>query len=128
GTGRGIMVKWDAVNGINHRSFSFFLWPSGQASLYVDADGQGNVEQHVDSSQPVPLDEWTYVVATYDGSKLQLYVNGVLDASVDYNLGIYPGTDDLGIGACVGGEPDGPEISPFVGLIDEAAIYNQALS
>ncbi|MEO8457700.1 MAG: LamG domain-containing protein [Chloroflexota bacterium] len=36
---------------------------------------------HLDGSTIIPFNEWTHIAATYDGSNIKLYVNGVLDAS-----------------------------------------------
>ena len=67
-----------------------------------------------------------HVVGTYDGSKLRIYVNGVLDATTEH-----PGL--LGQIASPGGGLVtigwGPRPSPdFAGLLDDVAIYNKALS
>ena len=57
-----------------------------------------------------------------------MYFNGVAETSSNYTGGIFPGTDDLGIGANVGNLPIGSSAGVFFGLIDEPALYNRALS
>src|SRR5205807_2012333 len=47
---------------------------------------------------------------------------------VAYNLGIFQGTDAMGIGATIGGGAPGQNISSFAGKIDEISLYNRALS
>jgi len=83
---------------------------------------------YVLTTNSVPLNQWTHVAGTYDGSGLRVYLNGVLDASGAYANGIFPGTIDLGIGGVVGAANPGDVISQFSGQIDEPSIYNRALS
>lgn len=73
---------------------------------------------------------WYYVVGTYDGETLRLYVNGVEVASNPSPSGpIFTGVGDLCIGAhnnqnnCIE-----TTVGHFNGLIDEVRIYNRALS
>ncbi len=83
----------------------------------------------LDSSGEIPLDEWTHLVGTWDGTNLSLYINGALDqqAAVD---GV---SLDSGCTFHIGGldDPTGPCFSVgqfFNGLIDEVTVYGRALS
>jgi hypothetical protein len=67
--------------------------------------------------------EWNHVVATYDGSQMKIYINGRLAGSYSVSGTITPNTQVLTIGA----EPGGGGYV-FNGTIDEARIYNRALS
>ena len=71
------------------------------------------------------LNAWSHVVATWDGSIAQLYVNGVLaDNSNDpAATGVYnaSGSATLYLAATDTG-------SPYLGAVDETAIYGSALS
>ena len=60
----------------------------------------------------------------YDGTSLKIFINGVLEGQTPYTQGIFPGTDNLGIGAIIGGNPS----YQFPGRVDETSIYNRALS
>jgi VCBS repeat-containing protein len=77
----------------------------------------------VNSTQMYPTDgTWWHVAATYDGSTIRLYINGQLDASV-----AAPGpiaTNNLPVS--IGAESSGAR--KYTGLIDDARIYNTALS
>ncbi|MSU57823.1 MAG: tandem-95 repeat protein, partial [Pedosphaera sp.] len=101
---------------------NFLVSPNGTASGFTV----------VFSSNSVPVNQWTYLAATYDGATLRMYVNGVLHNQTPFALSIFPGTNALGIGANVGGLAAGNVSSPFVGLfvgkIDEPSLYNQALT
>ncbi|TDU70794.1 putative Ig domain-containing protein [Prosthecobacter fusiformis] len=64
---------------------------------------------------------WQHVVATYDGSMMKLYVNGVLVSSLSFTGGITHSTTSVLIG---GGVADGP----WKGGVDEVLIYERDLS
>ena len=67
--------------------------------------------------------KWHHVSGVYDGSKLYLYVDGSLDASVDAPDGIKTNDFNVCIGECL-------EIRGryWNGMIDDVRIYNYALS
>jgi hypothetical protein len=69
----------------------------------------------------VPLNTWTHLAATYDGTTLWIYVNGALSGSRAISGSIVTSTNALRIGGnAVWGEY-------FAGVIDEVRIYNRAL-
>jgi hypothetical protein len=76
----------------------------------------------------VAFDEWHYVCGTYDTTNgAALYVDGVLDGTLDDLTGISVNTFDVTIGANLedtGWKP----YRLFDGMIDEVRIYNRALS
>jgi hypothetical protein len=122
-----IVVKFDGTFGVNESSFSFSLYYS-KLYLNLSADGTPTPSTQLNSNDDVPLNAWTHVAATYDGSTISLYINGILDATLPYSGGIYPGTDNMAIGANVGGMGSGGMAGPFAGMIDEVSLYNRALS
>jgi hypothetical protein len=69
-----------------------------------------------------PVNTWTHVALTYDGSALRLYVNGTQAARRAAGGTIQTTTNPLWIG---GNQPYGEY---FNGLIDEVRVYNRALS
>jgi glucose/arabinose dehydrogenase/chitodextrinase len=90
-------------------------WPAGGGTL------GGNVT-FVGATAANPLNTWTHVALTYDGSLLRLYVNGNLVASQPASGTIQTNSSPLRIGGNV------PYGEFFGGLIDEVRIYNRALS
>ena len=76
------------------------------------------------------LNQWSHVVAIWDGAAAQLYVNGVLaDSSNDSGSGLFtynPNTSLTSPTLNVGANFDGG--SPFTGSIDEVALYPTALT
>ena len=77
------------------------------------------------SSAEIPIGEWTHLVGTWDGTLLNLYVNGSLDQQA--TLGIVP--QDSGCSFTTGGVSDscGYYGQYFPGLIDEVTLYGSAL-
>ncbi|MFI6321270.1 LamG-like jellyroll fold domain-containing protein [Nonomuraea sp. NPDC050556] len=70
----------------------------------------------------LPLNTWSHVAATYDGSNLRMYVNGAQVAVNPTGGNLRAGTSPLRIGGNSGsGEY-------FSGLIDEVRVYNKALT
>jgi PKD repeat protein len=70
----------------------------------------------------LPLNKWSHIAATYDGTSIRLFVNGVLVNSTAQVGAIAPSTQPLTIG---GNAFSGQN---WTGLIDEVRIYNRALS
>ena len=71
---------------------------------------------------PLPLHTWTHMAATFDGSRLRFYMNGVLKSTISISHKIERSDNPLRLGGnTVWGEW-------FSGSIDEVRIYNRALS
>jgi alpha-tubulin suppressor-like RCC1 family protein len=82
----------------------------------------GYTEFLLPSTQVVPVDEWTHVVATYDGVIMSLYINDVLDTTRVVDMGdIHVGNASLQIGS-VESEPWDFQ---FNGVIDEAYVSGE---
>lgn len=77
------------------------------------------------SDEAVPLNTFSHVAATYDGTNVKIYVNGVLKNTC-YKPGTltYGDMTDLALGSRSPYTPG----EGVTGLLDEASIYNHALS
>src|SRR5262249_38051246 len=78
-------------------------------------------DQAVQGTSVLPLNTWTFLVGTYDGATMKLYVNGALAASRSMTGAVVSSTDPLRIGGDWSHEM-------FTGLIDNVRVYNRALS
>ena len=89
---------------------------------YPDASLQfsGGTEA-VGGSDSLPIDEWSFLAATYDGTTIRLYVNGSQVASEAQTGSLVGSTDDLLLG-------NNDSWNGFDGLIDDLRIYNSALT
>jgi hypothetical protein len=78
----------------------------------------------VTSDEDVICNQWTHIAATYDGSELKLYINGVLKKT----LADISGTIDQSNPGrlTIGSHPT--YVSCFDGLIDDVRIYRTSLS
>ena len=65
---------------------------------------------------------WMHVAATYDGSMIRLYINGVEESNLAANIAIVTNDVPLSIGA----ESNGGRL--FQGALDQVRVYNRALS
>jgi hypothetical protein len=76
----------------------------------------------VTTSSAYSNDAWHYVMATYNGAQLQIYVDGVAAATaVSFSGAIQTSTSGLSLG-----RRDG--IALYKGQMDEIRIYNRGLS
>jgi hypothetical protein len=88
--------------------------PAGYIHIGADQAANGNAA--------LPLNTWTHVAVTYDGTTLRVFINGTQAGSAAVAGSIAASTGALRIGGnSVWGEY-------FNGLIDEVRIYNRALS
>ncbi len=76
---------------------------------------------HTDGQRADPVDQWSHLALTYDGSTLRLYVNGEQVSSRAVSGTIRRTSHPLWIG---GNHPYGEY---FRGLIDEVRVYDRAL-
>ncbi len=75
------------------------------------------------STSALPVNTWTHLATTYDGTNLRFYVNGQLAGSRVISGGMLTSTNPLRIGnnAVWSGEA-------FAGRIDDVRVYDRALS
>jgi glucose/arabinose dehydrogenase/PKD repeat protein len=78
--------------------------------------------RNVSGPPALPLNQWSHLATTYDGSTMRMYVNGTLAGSTLVSGAITTSTGELWIG----GNPIWAEW--FSGLIDEVRVYDRALS
>jgi glucose/arabinose dehydrogenase len=69
-----------------------------------------------------PLNAWTHLASTYDGTTIRLYVNGTQVGTTGRTGAMAPSAGPLSIGG------NGPHGEWFQGLLDEVRVYNRALT
>ena len=102
------------------------LRPDGKIAFSAGrgANTPGNAAQSI---QPVPLGQWTHVLATMDGTATRIYINGTLSAeTASAGALLWSG---LYYGTAIGIDSDGASaIDPFSGAIDDAIVFDRVLS
>jgi hypothetical protein len=78
----------------------------------------------LDSQVRVSTNNWYHVVGLYDGTNIELYINGNLDARSSFTGTLLTTSIDLMIGQVL---PNVTEYN-FKGVLDDIAIYDYALS
>ncbi len=80
----------------------------------------------ITSQTPIAPHRWYYLVATYDGAQMKLYLNGNCQAESQAEAGdiVYPEQAPYTLGAWV----DGPTRAPLEGAIFEVKTYDRALA
>jgi len=77
----------------------------------------------VDTGVAVPVNQWNHVMAVYDQSVLSVYLNGALVFNLACTGDIVPRAP--GLNFCIGSDQEGD--APFLGQIDEVAVWNRPL-
>ena len=72
----------------------------------------------------IPLDTWTHVAGTFDGSAIRIFINGVEEGSTPYDGSIIPSNIDIRIGSHWDSYVD----RHWNGVIDEVRLWNVAHS
>ena len=99
-------------------------------ALYANRDTQrpnaqifsASVARPVDGTAVLPLNTWTHLAVSFDGTALRLYVNGTQAGQLLYTGSITTSNAVLRIGG------NSVRTEWFQGLIDEVRIFNRALS
>ena len=92
-----------------------------QPATYAHITGQ-SLSTRSAGTTPIPLNTWTHLASTYDGTTLRLYVNGIEAGRVPVSGSMIQSPAPLRLGGnAVWGEY-------FAGRLDEVRLYNRALS
>ena len=103
-------------------------WVNSQYMLFLEAGvAKFRVRTASGALLPVdgpvlPLNAWSHLVGTFDGSALRLYVNGVLVATSAAAGPLNSGSGPVFVGRL------GQNLYPFQGSLDEVAVFSGALS
>jgi len=124
----------DKTNTYEDSMFAWVLWSSiyGEETNELN-DRIGIYHYGTDgtvalSSGTMPEKEWVHLAVTYDGTYLQLYINGIADDPVDQEWAPGPNTGaEFNIGRNTQNCYSGRRLS-FDGYLDEARTYNRVLS
>ena len=113
-------IEYGWVLGYNETQFTFGLSTTGAD------DGDGRLTYVHSDSKTYGYGTWHYVVATYDGESLRLYVDGVLCNKTTEQSGdiLYNDSSPFVLGAYA----DANENHPLDGRLVQVSLQNQAIS
>src|SRR3989344_733062 len=123
-----IVSKWRDFDGSDQRGYALAVHPNGRVLFDISFWGWDWEEIGTDPSVPLPLNEWSHLAGTWDGTEMQLYVNGELKSSWSYIPGtpLYSNDEPVLIGATDGWGGYGRHFSDA--YIDDVRIWARALS
>lgn len=110
----------------NVESAGFYLGVTAAGKIRFRIYESANVNKTLYSKEAIKLDTWYTIVATYDGSVIRLYSNGILEDSIEY-------TSDISVSVApivIGGNPNKSGITTsgfFKGTISEVAVMDDIL-
>jgi hypothetical protein len=116
-----ILGKWYGYE--KYASYVLEMQPDGQTAQFCIFNSTGARSDAV-SSVTIPIGEWAYIVGTYDGHTVKIYVNGVLVGTSELCGPINVENQPVLIGAHTAWW----DRNWFNGIIDEVKVYNRSLS
>ncbi len=102
---------------------SIYSTQTGKAVFIINRDNvfpQTNYTEVV-STEPVPVGQWVHIAASYDGSNLRLYINGVLNSTVVTSGLPYDYLPTITLGS-----EGNSSTAQLNGVLDEVRIWNVA--
>ncbi len=117
-----ILSKRNNYTSYPYDSYSFSRHPTNNSGKWsIGINGPNNIVGVYSTQLPI-FNTWQFLMATYDGQNVKLYVDGYFMSSLAFtdsiiysNLGFYVGNNSLGS-------------QYFKGKIDDISIHNRALS
>jgi len=85
----------------------------------------GSTTTLIAGSGTLPENTWFHAAAVYDGSTMELFLNGISVGSTSKSGSL---STNPGVGVWIGGNPPLASSKPWDGLIDEVRIYDRALT
>ena len=121
-----LISKWSAAD--NQRSYLVALTADNNVRFWITSSGMwGNLKEL--TSYGTVGTEWTHIAATYDGNKMNIYIDNVEDLSqVTTTVPIFTGTAPLMFGVHPAYMTHGWVPGYFKGILDEVRIWNIALT
>jgi prepilin-type N-terminal cleavage/methylation domain-containing protein len=119
----GIIHKGDRTD-FSDEAYTLQFWTGNTIIL-----GLNNGQYMVQTTTAFSPNTWYYVVGTWDSTGMSIYVNGTLNNSTTSTGVAMNSAGSLNIGAQTSTYYNGTYRNfPFQGVIDEATVYNRALT
>jgi len=118
---KGQVIWTGSTGGAARRHGSIDMISSGIVRLYISNNVSAQIVENITI---IPLNRWVFLTGTWNGTRVKIYIDGILDRNEEQTI-VPAGTIHAKrIGAL------NPPAFPlaFNGIIDEVRIYNRALS
>lgn len=128
GSNRVIAGKFNTTG--NQRGYMLYYENTTDTfSLTISSDGNfGATQSAVRTTSPISLNTWYFVCATYDGTTMRMYLNGVEEASTPHAGGIHNSTANFYIGARGGPAEYLNGSLSQIGTVNRALVSNEVTS
>jgi gliding motility-associated-like protein len=123
-------VKRENTNGIAMIFSKYNGNVAGNYWLGIDSTGKPILSREaspwgVTATNPMPVNEWHHIAATYDGSQTRIYVDGVLNNTTSAPLSINQNVSAIKVNIGAGLANNSPAYL-FKGELDEIRVWNVA--
>ena len=116
-----IQEAWKLFARYSDKGFSFtygmFINPAAFVRIHYSGSNTLDTPNNI-----IKANEWTHVVGTYDGKKVEIYLNGEVEAEKDASIPIPANSSSF----VIGGTQESRDW--FTGMIDEVKLYNRGLT
>jgi gliding motility-associated-like protein len=116
----GIAMIFSKYNGGVAGNYWFGIDSTGKPILSREASPWG-----VTATNPMPVNEWHHIAATYDGSQTKIYVDGVVNNTTSAPLSINHNVSNIKVNIGAGLANNSPAYL-FKGELDEIRVWNVA--
>ncbi len=116
-----IVQKWGALS--NRRQYLLAIY-NNKVRWYISTNGLN--APNLTGNSDIPLNQWSHIVGTYNGSTLKIYVNGSFDSHKAQFGSIFSSDISARIGG-YGADSEWANNIYFNGSIDDVRIYNRTL-
>lgn len=114
---------------VNCCAYEYGLRLNSDNTISFDTKGIDNGNLYGNSNTSVNLNEWTHILATYDGTEKRIYINGELDATYAASGELATSSQSFSMGAFDDTyDTNGQENRRFEGYIDEVKVHDYAFS
>ncbi len=120
---RGV-VSNESAGAVNKGGYTMWTESSDGGTNSVGAERWEAGKSNLVVTSPIAVGSWTHLVATFDGSKISIFVNGTMTAQSSST----PVSITSGFTFAIGALNGGAQPTFFAGAIDEVAIYDHVVS
>jgi hypothetical protein len=110
------------MNFVNTQSYGLLFNDDRRVFIRL---GNGSIIDQLPSTTPLPLNTWSHIAATYNGTMMRVYVNGVLENSAPTTITTLLNTSG---GLVIGGADFNSSKILSQAAMDEVSIYSGALT